>query len=183
MRRVLCFLAVLGGLGAQPALAKDQPNPFSSGEVSMAYAVDPGCVTWLKAGGDPGNYLGRASRHVSEDGKPAQKVYGLGHVTVRIDDHGGCYVRARYGDPAQLRAAVVNSLAESGLKLERLPAGSATTGRDWGFQQETHCFLMDDKVYLVEIYIGTARRTLPLQATFFRDNEGLAARHGLCQAG
>ncbi len=180
MRFKVFLASVLICLSAAPAVARQKPNPFSSGEASLAYAIDPGCLIWLRAGGDIENYVGSAARPVTEDGKPAQKVYGLGHVSVRADANGGCYIRARYGDPATLREVVVNTLAETGLKVERLPANPALAGRNWGFRQETDCFRMDEKVYLVEIYSAATRRSLPLQATFFPDGEGLAARNGLC---
>jgi hypothetical protein len=180
MRRILFLIPVLIGLVATPALARERPNPFSSGEASLAYAIDPGCVAWLRMGGDMKTTLDHASRPVTEDGKEARKVYGMGHVTVRTDARGGCYVRVRYGDPVKLRETVVNTLAESGLKVERLPANEAQAGRNWGFRQETDCFRMDEKVYLIEIYAATTRRTIALQATLFPDAEGLAARNGLC---
>mgnify|MGYP001549597746 CR=1 FL=1 len=181
-KTVLFSALALIMLAAVPAMARDRPNPFSSGEASLAYAVDPGCLTWLRLGEDIKTTLDHASRPVTEDGKEVRKVYGMGHVTVRTDANGGCYIRARYGDPVKMRNVVVNTLAESGLKVERLPANAALAGREWAFHNEVDCFRMYDRVYLVEIYGATTRRELALQATLFRDTEGLAAKDGLCQA-
>lgn len=181
MRFQIAFAAFLLALAALPVQARERPNPFSSDETSLAYAIDPGCVTWLRIGGDIGIYLAHASLPVTEDGKAARKVYGGGHVTVVTDGNGGCNVRVRYGDPVRLRDAVLNTLAETGLKVERMPAGKVSPG-NWAFHHETDCFRMDEKVYLVEIYSGTSRRTLPLQASLFPDSDGLAARNGLCLA-
>ncbi len=183
MRKIgLLCVSVLISLAAAPAVARDKPNPFSSGEASLAYAIDPGCLAWLRIGEPIEDSVSHASRPVTEDGKPARKVYGMGHVTLRTDASGGCYIRMHYGDPVKLRDTVLNTLAEGGLKVERLPASAGLAGRNWAFHNEIDCFRMDDKVFLVEIYGATTRRDLPLQATFSHDTDGLAAKAGLCQA-
>ena len=118
-----------------------------------------------------------------EAGKPVQKIYGRGRVTVREDENGGCYVRAERGDGAKLRDAVINSLASAGMRTEAFADYAPhLKGRDWSFVQESHCFRMYGKVYIALISSSANGTRVPLQVTIHQDAEGEAVKKGLCGA-
>jgi hypothetical protein len=129
------------------------------------------------------DYVEDNARPFKDGDEDAHKIIGQGRVTVREDGRGGCYIKAARGDGAQLRAAVLATLAEAGLRTEPFQDYAPVVDRgDWVFLQESHCFRMYDAVYIVLISSSTRGRRTPLQVTMFRDHEDLAAGKGLCLA-
>ncbi|MBP2157536.1 MULTISPECIES: hypothetical protein [Asticcacaulis] len=163
------------------ALAAPAPSPFGSAESGVAFAVENGCLTWLREGGRVEDYVGRRARTMQEAGKPVQKIYGGGRVTVREDESSGCYVRAERGEGAKLRDTVINTLASAGMRTEAFADYAPhLKGRDWSFVQESHCFRMYGKVYVALISSSANRTRTPLQVTILPDTDGTAAKRGLC---
>ncbi|ESQ74554.1 hypothetical protein [Asticcacaulis sp. AC402] len=180
--RIALFVAITfaGTLTAGYALATHR---FSPSRDAVAYAVDQGCLTWLRGGGQVADYVKRHARTVKRNGKPAQKITGRGGVTVEENDRGGCYVRSPRGKGAQLRDQVLNTLAEAGLKAEPFADyGPAVNRRNWSFVQETYCFRMNDEVFTMLMSSSATGDYVPLQVTMHKDKDGAAARLGLCQA-
>ncbi len=179
-----CGLLVVAAAGvAVHAFAAPAPSPFGPAENGVAFAVENGCLTWLREGGKVEDYVGRRARTMREAGKPVQKIYGRGRVTVREDENGGCYVRAERGDGAKLRDAVINSLASAGMRTEAFADYAPhLKGRDWSFLQESHCFRMYGKVYIALISSSANGTRVPLQVTIHQDEEGEAVKKGLCGA-
>ncbi len=158
------------------------PGAFSSTDTGVAFAVEKVCLTYLREGGHVADYVGGYARTVREDGKPVLKIFGNGHVTVREDERGGCEVKVERGNGARLRDAVINTLADAGLRTEPFADYEPILrGRDWAFVQETHCLRMYDIVYIASIASSASGARMPLQVTIFRDREGIAAKKGLCQ--
>jgi len=177
--RTAVFASALA-LATSPAFAAT-PGPFGSSETAVAFAIEKGCLTYLREGGRLNDYVGRYARTIEQGGKAVEKIYGNGRVTVREDERGGCYLRVERGDGAQLRDTVINTLSAAGLRTEPFADYEPfLKGRDWAYIQESHCFRMYDIVYITLISSSTTART-PLQVTMFRDREGEAAKKGLCQ--
>ncbi|ESQ87339.1 hypothetical protein ABAC460_20155 [Asticcacaulis sp. AC460] len=179
--RFALFTAVtfLGSVAAGYALAT---HPFSPSRDAVAYAVDQGCLTWLREGGRIGDHVRRNAKAVKRNGRPAQKIVGQGQVTVEENDRGGCYVRAARGKGADLRDQVLNSLAEAGLKAEPFADYEPVVHRrNWSFVQETYCFRMNDQVFNLLVSSSATGDYVPLQVTMHKDNDGAAAKLGLCQ--
>ena len=175
------LLAVAAAGIAFHAMAAPAPSPFASAQDAAAFAVENGCLTWLREGGKIEDYVGRHARTVQRDGKNVQKIYGGGRVTVRED--GGCYVRAEGGDGARLRDAVINTLASAGMRTEAFADYAPhLKSRDWSFVQESHCFRMYGKVYIALISSSANRTRTPLQVTITPDLDAEAAKRGLCLA-
>ncbi len=174
-------LAVAAAGVAFHAIAAPAPSPFASAQDATAFAVENGCLAWLREGGKIEDYVGSRARTMQEAGMPVQKIYGRGRVTVREDGHGGCHVRAERGDGAKLRDTVINSLASAGMRTEAFADYAPhLKGRDWSFVQESHCFRMYGKVYVVLISSSANRTRTPLQVTILPDSDGAAANKGLC---
>lgn len=175
------LLAVAAGGIAFHAMAAPAPSPFASAQDATAFAVENGCLTWLREGGTVEDYVGRHARTIDQSGKPAQKIYGGGRVTVRADGRSGCYVRAESGDGAKLRDTVINTLASAGMRTEPFADyGQHLKSRDWSFVQESHCFRMYGKVYIALISSSANGARTPLQVTITPDIDGEAAKKGLC---
>jgi hypothetical protein len=177
------LLAVAAAGVAFHAMAAPVPSPFASAQGVTAFAVENGCLTWLREGGTIEDYVGRHARTIDDAGKPAQKIYGGGRVTVREDGRSGCYVRAESGDGAKLRDTVINTLASAGVRAEPFDNYEPyLKSRDWSFVQESHCFRMYGKVYIALISSSANRTRAPLQVTITPDADAEAAKKGLCLA-
>jgi hypothetical protein len=177
------LLAVAVAGVAFHAMAAPSPSPFGTAESGVAFAVENGCLTWLREGGKVEDYVGRHARTLKAAGKPVQKIYGSGHVTVREDGLGGCYIRAERGDGAKLRDTVINTLASAGMRTEPFADYAPhMRSRDWSYIQESHCFRMYGKVYIALISSSANQTRTPLQVTILRDTAGEAAAKGLCLA-
>ena len=179
-----CGLLAIAAAGvAFHAMAAPSPSPFASAESATAFAVENGCLTWLREGGRVEDYVNRHARRVKQNGMPAQKIYGGGRVTVREDGREGCYVRAEFGDGAALRDTVINTLASTGMRTEPFADYAPyLQSRDWSYIQETHCFRMYGKTYIVLISSSANRTRVPLQATITPDKDAEAEKKGLCLA-
>jgi hypothetical protein len=165
------------------SMAAPAPSPLGSAQDAAAFAVENGCLTWLREGGRVEDYVGRHARTTNVAGHTAQKIYGGGGVTIREDGHGGCYIRAERGDGAKLRDSVINTLASAGMRTEPFADYELhMKARDWSFIQESHCFRMYGKVYIALISSSANRTRTPLQVTVLPDTDSTAAKKGLCLA-
>lgn len=177
------LLAVAAAGVAFHAIASPAPSPFGSAESGVAFAVENGCLTWLREGGRVEDYVGSRAHTMQVAGTPVQKIYGGGRVTVREDGRSGCYVRAERGDGAKLRDTVINTLASAGVRTEPFANYEPyLKSRDWSFVQESHCFRMYGKVYIALISSSASRTRAPLQVTITPDLDAEAAKKGLCLA-
>jgi hypothetical protein len=176
------LVAVAAAGVAFHAIASPAPSPFGSAESGVAFAVENGCLTWLREGGRVEDYVGSRARTMQVGGKPVQKIYGGGQVTVR-EDGGGCHVRAERGDGAKLRDTVINTLASAGVRTKPFADYAPhLKRRDGSFVQESHCFRMYGKVYIALISSSANRTRAPLQVTITPDVDAEAAKKGLCLA-
>ncbi|WP_443749760.1 hypothetical protein [Asticcacaulis solisilvae] len=174
------FLAMGLTAFAMPAGAAE-PGLLSPPHEGVAYAVEAGCLHYLREGGDLSAYVAGHARPMTENGRRVEKIYGLGRVTVEPAEDGGCRIEAGRGDGATLREAVVDALAHSGIRTQTFADySSELRGRSWSYVREEHCFRMYDRVYLMTLESSADGSRWPLRATLRRDDDGLAARKGLC---
>ncbi|MDC7682379.1 hypothetical protein PQU92_03775 [Asticcacaulis sp. BYS171W] len=189
MRMFKTAAAVIAVLSLAAPVQAGGLNPFSSSQETVAYAVEQSCLTWLRYGGNLKDYSRRNGRTVTQrdvsgdsDDK-AEKLYGGGHVTVKSDGRGGCYIRGTLGNGADMRDAVLETLSHMG--LEPVPFadyGPATRDRDWSYVQESYCVRDGDAVRMILISSSANRSRTPLQVSIWTDREGEAAKKGLCVA-
>lgn len=177
------LLAVAAAGVAFHAIASPAPSPFGSAESGVAFAVENGCLTWLREGGRVEDYVGSRAHTMQVAGTPVQKIYGGGRVTVREDGRSGCYVRAERGDGARLRDRVINTLASAGMTTEAFTDyARRLKRRDGSVVQERYCFRMYGKPYIVLISSSVNRALAPLEVAITPDLDAEAAKKGLCLA-
>lgn len=168
---------------ASPAYAAD-PGLLTSPHEGVAFAVETGCLHYLREGGNLPALVAGHARPMTENGRRVEKVYGLGRVTVEAVEEGGCRIEAGRGDGAVLREAVVDALAHSGIRTQTFADyAPELRNRNWSYVREDHCFRMYDHVYLLTLESSSDGSRLPLRATLRRDEDGTAAKRGLCAAG
>ena len=177
------FIAVGLAAIALPASAAD-PGLLTAPHDGVAFAVEAGCLHYLREGGNLSALVAGHARPMTEDGRHVEKIYGLGRVTVEPAEDGGCRVAAGRGDGAVLREAVIDSLAHSGIRTQTFADyAPELRGRNWSLVREEHCFRMYDRVYLMTLESSADGSRWPLRATLRLDTDGLAAKRGLCGAG
>lgn len=177
-------LFVLGGLSAlaMPANAAE-PGLLTAPHDGVAYAVETGCLHYLREGGNLSALVAGHARSISEEGRRVEKIYGLGRVTVETAEDGGCRIEAGRGDGALLRETVIDALAHSGIRTQAFADyGPELRSRTWSYVREEHCFRMYDQVYVMTLESSADSSRQPLRVTMRRDADGLAARKGLCGA-
>ncbi len=173
---ILSGLAVL----ATPAYAAE-PGLLTAPHDGVAYAVEAGCLHYLREGGNLSALVAGHARPMTEGGRRVEKIYGLGRVTIEAIEDGGCRIEAGRGDGAVLREAVVDALAHSGIRTQTFADYvPELRGRMWSYVREEHCFRMYDRVYLMTLESSADGSRLPLRVTMRRDDDGAAARRGLC---
>jgi len=172
---------ILSGLVvATPALAAE-PGLLTAPHDGVGYAVETGCLHYLREGGSLPALVADHARPVVEGGRRVEKIYGLGRVTVEPIEDGGCRIEAAHGNGAILREAVVDALAHSGIRTQTFADyAPELRSRMWSYVREEHCFRMYDHVYLMTLESSADGSRLPLRLTMRRDGEGVAARKGLC---
>jgi hypothetical protein len=180
--RLVAIIVLLSASGAK-AMDSGQnplPAPFGKPETALAFAIDQGCLTYLREGGSLEAYVERYARPITDDGVRTQKIYG-GHVTVREDGRGGCYIRVKRGNGASLRDTALETLNYKGFKLEAFADYTPyVKTRDWAYLQEIYCWRNGADVYNILISSSAIKRDVTLQATIFKDKDSAAASKGLC---
>lgn len=167
---------------AMPARAAE-PGLLTSPHEGVAYAVESGCLHYLREGGNLGALVAGHARSIVDGGRRLEKVYGLGRVTVEPVEDGGCRIEAGRGDGALLRETVVDALAHSGIRTQTFADYTPELrNRMWSYVREEHCFRMYDRVYLLTLESSADGSGWPLRATIRRDADGVAAKRGLCGA-
>ncbi|MBW8733726.1 MAG: hypothetical protein JF571_05365 [Asticcacaulis sp.] len=160
-----------------------EPGLLTPPHDGVAFAVETGCLYYLREGGNLSALVAGHARQITEGGRRVEKIYGLGRVTIEAVEDGGCRIEASRGDGAILREAVVDSLAHSGIRTQTFADYTPELrGRTWSYVREDHCFRMYDRVYLMTVESSADGSHWPLRATLRRDADGVAAKRGLCAA-
>ncbi len=181
------FFMVTGwtaGLAAvsMPATAAE-PGLLTPPHDGVAYAVETGCLHYLREGGNLGTLVAGHARPMVDGGHRVEKIYGLGRVTIEPVEDGGCRIEAGRGDGALLRETVVDALAHSGIRTQTFADyAPELRNRMWSYVREEHCFRMYDRVYLMTLESSADGSRWPLRVTMRHDADGVAAKRGLCVA-
>lgn len=148
MRRIYAAFIAAAALFASPALAQsDGPtglNPFSSGADSLAYAIEHGCLPYLRDGGTIHERVARESRGGEIADRPADRMLGRGDVQIQQDEHGSCRIQASRLDDGELREVVLATIARvASATIVVQDSGADSRDSTGPFRQERHCFSLN----------------------------------------
>jgi hypothetical protein len=175
------FAAVIASLSLAACAATGesrfpQQNPLTSPESGVSFALERGCLPYLRGGVDPVSALEQSGVERTRNGRPALLLYGRGAILVQVDERGGCYIRAGRGDGAALRAAVLQALQRNGLlALLVFDAGPRAADGSGVFRQELYCMSPAPPAGMV-LSTSTDGSHVPLQATLLPRPDGDCAQ-------